>query len=107
MDTAAIIAIVIGAVVVLGIVVWRFNAVNIRGKFGDSEASIEASQHPPAPTATRPGTGAVSIGGSARNAKMETSVDGATDGGAGAISVGGDLEGGSATTRVRQARDAD
>ena len=48
MDTTAIIAIVSGAVLVLSIALWRFNVVNIRGKIGDKEASLEASQHPPA-----------------------------------------------------------
>ncbi len=107
MDTTAIIAIVIGAVIVLAIVVLRFNVVNIRGKVGDKEASIVASQHPPTPAAAPTGTGAVSIGGSASAATVQTDVTGAQDPGAGSVTTAGDATGAVIGTKVRQGRDAD
>ena len=104
MDTTAIIAIVIGAVAVFGIALWRFNVVNIRGKIGDKEASLEASQHPPAPPSAdeRPATGAVRIGGSASQATIRTDIAGTQDPGAGSVTTAGDATGAVIGTKVRQ-----
>ena len=107
MDTQSIVAIVVGAVIVLvGFLFFarHYDAVKGRIRHGDSEAGFEVERQRPDPQPARspPATGAVGIGGSVKNTSDKTQASGALEDGVGSVSIGGDVEGGSITTKVER-----
>ena len=101
MDTVYIVGIV-GAVIVLCFLGWKFDVLKLSGRHGESEGSLEARRAGPGPPAVghRPATGAVSIGGNATGATVGTNVAGAAETGAGGVKVGGDADNATITTNV-------
>ena len=108
MEIVYIVAI-IGAVVVLCVLAWKFDVLKLSGGLGEGEGSLEASKREPGTTSAnqRPATGGVSIGGKATDAKVRTNVIGAAEPGAGGVQIGGDAEGADVAARVTRGTDAD
>ena len=102
METVYIVGIV-GAVIVLCFLGWKFDVLKLSGRHGESEGSLEARRAEPAAPAVgdQPATGGVSIGGKATGATVGTNVTGAAEAGAGGIKVGGDADNATITTHVK------